>query len=28
MLDNALLSFSELYKEGMLLVEKLEKSWN
>ncbi|HFX5115424.1 ArpU family phage packaging/lysis transcriptional regulator, partial [Streptococcus pyogenes] len=25
---NALLSFSELYKEGMLLVEKLEKSWN
>ncbi|HFD8332767.1 TPA: ArpU family transcriptional regulator, partial [Streptococcus pyogenes] len=27
-LDNALLSFSELYKEGMLLVEKLEKSWN
>ncbi|HFX4958085.1 TPA: ArpU family transcriptional regulator, partial [Streptococcus pyogenes] len=24
----ALLSFSELYKEGMLLVEKLEKSWN
>ncbi|MEE3742572.1 ArpU family phage packaging/lysis transcriptional regulator [Streptococcus dysgalactiae] len=28
MLDNALMSFSELYKEGMLLVEKLEKSWN
>ncbi|QBX23970.1 hypothetical protein Javan170_0029 [Streptococcus phage Javan170] len=28
MLDNALMSFSELYKEGVLLVEKLEKSWN
>ncbi|MGY5313595.1 ArpU family phage packaging/lysis transcriptional regulator, partial [Streptococcus pyogenes] len=28
MLDNALMSFSELYKEGVLLIEKLEKSWN